>query len=139
VLALVVCTLVLMLAYPVQQYLAQRGVIAKLHRANLATQQQVDALAAQDALWKDPAYVARQARSRLHYAMPGETEYVLSGGIRPAASPTGTPSATTPTSGSWYAKVWGTVYSADHPPAPTTSAVPLPAPVLTASPKAVHP
>ena len=48
VLALVLCTLVLMLAYPVQQYLAQRGVMAKLHRANTAAQLQVDALAFSD-------------------------------------------------------------------------------------------
>ncbi len=139
VLALVVCTLVLMLAYPVQQYLAQRNVIAKLHRANAATQQQVDALSAQAALWKDPAYVERQARSRLHYVMPGETEYVLTGGIKVEPSPGPTVSAAAPTVDSWYVKVWGTVRSADHPPAAKVATAPLPAPHLTKAPTAVHP
>jgi cell division protein FtsB len=133
VLALVLCTLVLMLAYPVQQYLAQRGVIAKLHKANAAAQQQVDVLAAQDAQWKDPAFVARQARSRLHYVMPGETEYVLTGGIPASASPGPTPAAS-PTVGTWYDKLWGTVHSADHPAVHPTTAPPLPAPTLSTSP-----
>ena len=139
VLALVLCTLVLMLAYPVQQYLAQRGVIAKLHRANVATQQQVDALAAQDAQWSDPAYVAREARTRLHYVMPGETEYILVGGIKPAANPTPTAAPTGQNKGTWYGKLWGTVQSADHPAVKVTSAAPLPAPVLTSTPAPVVP
>jgi cell division protein FtsB len=134
VLALVLCALVLMLAYPVQQYLAQRGVIAKLHRANAEAQQQVDVLAAQDAQWKDPAFLARQARTRLHYVMPGETEYVLVGGIPASPSPAPAAVAASPTRGTWFDKLWGTVKSADHPPAPTTSAPPLPAPKLTKAP-----
>jgi hypothetical protein len=113
-----------MLAYPVQQYLAQRGVIAKLHRANAQAQQQVDALAAQDAQWKDPAFVARQARTRLHYVMPGETEYVLTGGIPVSADPTATPAAPTGTPRTWYDQLWGTVKAADHPPVPTPTRKP---------------
>ena len=139
VLALVLCTLVLMLAYPVQQYLAQRGVIAKLHRANAAAQLQVDALAAQDAQWADPAFVAREARTRLHYVMPGETEYVLVGGIQPAASPAPTAAVPTPTTGTWYGELWGTVKAADHPVVKATTAAPLPAPVLTNTPAPVLP
>jgi cell division protein FtsB len=113
VLALVLCALVLMLAYPVQQYLAQRGQIAKLQRANATAQQRVDALSAADAQWKDPAFIERQARARLHYVMPGETEYVLTGGIPASAGPTPQPTVT-PTPGTWYDKLWGTVRSADH-------------------------
>jgi cell division protein FtsB len=109
----VLCTLVLMLAYPTQQYLAQRGQIAKLQRANATAQQQVDDLSAADAQWKDPAFIEREARARLHYVMPGETEYVLTGGIPASAPPTVQPTAT-PTPGTWYDKLWGTVRSADH-------------------------
>ena len=133
------CTLVLMLAYPVQQYLAQRGVIAKLHRANAQAQQQVDALQAQDAQWSDPAFVAREARTRLHYVMPGETEYILVGGIKPSPSPGPTASPSGPTAGTWYGKLWGTVKSADHPVVKPTSATPLPAPVLSGTPAPVVP
>ena len=139
VLALVLCMLVLMLAYPVQQYLAQRGVVAKLHRANAAVQLQVDALAAQDAQWSDSAFVAREARTRLHYVMPGETEYVLVGGIPPATSPAPTAAVSTPTPGTWYSELWGTVKAADHPVVKATSATPLSAPVLTTTPAPVLP
>jgi cell division protein FtsB len=119
VLALVLCALVLMLAYPVQQYLAQRGQIAKLQRANATAQQQVDALSAADAQWSDPAFIQRQARARLHYVMPGETEYVLTGGIPAAASPTPTAPAAAQTPGTWYDKLWGTLRSADREPKAT--------------------
>jgi hypothetical protein len=111
-----------MLAYPVQQYLAQRGQIAKLQRANATAQQQVDALSAADAQWKDPAFVERQARARLHYVMPGETEYVLTGGIPAAASPAPKAAAATPAPETWYDKLWGTVRSADHEPTATPTA-----------------
>jgi cell division protein FtsB len=132
VLALVLCALVLMLAYPVQQYLAQRGQIAKLERANASARQQVDALSAADAQWKDPAFVERQARARLHYVMPGETEYVLTGGIPAVASPVATPAASTPSPGTWYDKLWGTVRSADKEPV-VKATTPAPAPTTTSA------
>src|SRR4051794_36739612 len=44
VLALVVCALVLSLAYPLKQYLAQRGQISQLEQQNAQKQKQVDEL-----------------------------------------------------------------------------------------------
>ena len=76
-LAVVVCMLAISLAYPLREYLAQRGDIAQ-YRAQVAEQQQrvADLEAARDR-WKDPAYVEAQARQRLHYVMPGEIAYVV--------------------------------------------------------------
>jgi cell division protein FtsB len=136
VLALVVCALVLMLAYPVQQYLAQRSQIAKLQRANATAQQQVDALAAADAQWQDPAFVQGQARARLHYVMPGETEYVLTGGIPASATAAPTAAAVTPTPGTWYDKLWGTLRSADRQPVAASTS---PASTATTSATTVAP
>jgi hypothetical protein len=127
-----------MLAYPVQQYLAQRGTIAKLHRANAQAQQQVDTLQQQSAQWNDKAYVEREARSRLHYVMPGETEFSLVGGAPASAGPTVT-ATPTPTAGTWYARMWDTVQGADHPPPPSAASTPLVAPPKDASPAPIVP
>ncbi len=71
--------------------------------------------------------------------MPGETEYVLVGGIKPVVSPAPTAAAATPTPGTWYGDLWGTVKAADHPAVKATTAAPLPAPVLTSAPAPVIP
>ena len=77
VLALVVCLLAISLAYPLREYLAQRGQLTD-YRSMVADQQKrVAELEKQRARWDDPAYVAAQARERLHYVMPGETSYVV--------------------------------------------------------------
>jgi cell division protein FtsB len=77
VLALVVCLLAISLAYPLREYLAQRGQLTD-YRSMVADQQErVAQLEKQRARWQDPAYVAAQARERLHYVLPGETSYVV--------------------------------------------------------------
>lgn len=79
VLALVVCVLAISLAYPLREYLAQRGDIGD-YRARVAAQsRRVADLRAQQRQWADPHFVERQARERLHFVMPGETSYVVLG------------------------------------------------------------
>jgi cell division protein FtsB len=76
-LALVVCLLAISLAYPLREYLSQRGDIAD-YRATVAEQEKrVAELQRQHERWSDEAYVEAQARERLHYVMPGETSYVV--------------------------------------------------------------
>ncbi len=76
-LALVVCLLAISLAYPLREYLSQRGDIAD-YRASVAEQEdRVAELQGQHERWNDEAYVQAQARERLHYVMPGETSYVV--------------------------------------------------------------
>ena len=76
-LALVVCLLAISLAYPLREYLSQRGDIAD-YRATVAEQEKrVAELQQQHERWNDEAYVEAQARERLHYVMPGETSYVV--------------------------------------------------------------
>ena len=78
-LALVVCLLAISLAYPLREYLSQRGDIAD-YRATVAEQEKrVAELQAQHERWSDEAYVQAQARERLHYVLPGETSYVVLG------------------------------------------------------------
>jgi cell division protein FtsB len=73
----IVVLLIVLLAAPIQRYLGSRsdinGAAQQLHndRATLAQ------LTHQKALWSDPGYIQQQARTRLQYAMPGDTVYVV--------------------------------------------------------------
>jgi cell division protein FtsB len=114
VLGLVVCALVLSLAYPAKEFLAQRGEIGRLRAEQAQAQARVAALEERKRQLGDPAYVRAQARARLHYVLPGETVYVVvprsGGGTEDSAEPD---VPTVSQSGSWYGKLWGTVRSAD--------------------------
>lgn len=76
-LGIVVCALVLSLAYPIKEYLGQRSEIAALEQTRRETQDRVEALQFRQEQLQDPAYVEQQARQRLHYAMPGDRVFVV--------------------------------------------------------------
>ncbi len=118
VLALALCAVMVTVAYPLRQYLAQRTQIAHVKQQNSVIEQQVAALQSELAKWSDPAYVAIQARERLHYVLPGETGYIVPN-PSPSHEPLGMP---TPTQQGWYDRLWSTVKS------PTTSPSPSPSP-----------
>jgi len=118
VLGLVVCALVVSAALPLREYLSQHGRISSAVAGQRAQQARVAVLEQQLARWQDPAYVRSQARSRLHYVLPGETAYVLlsPGGTALPTGPAALPSATASGPQSpWYSQVWGSVVAADHP------------------------
>ncbi|MFJ9207060.1 septum formation initiator family protein [Streptomyces sp. NPDC102264] len=76
-LALVVCTLVVALAYPMRQYVSQRNEIADQERLAREAKQRVEELRDEKARLHDDAYIQRLARQHLHYVMPGETGYTV--------------------------------------------------------------
>lgn len=123
-LALVLCSLVIALAYPMRQYIAQRADIADQRREAQQARQKVEELREQKARWQDPEYVRTQARKQLHYVMPGEDGYSVArpaptaGGSGAAHKSAGSPGG----SGSqadaaahrpWYANLWDGVDHAD--------------------------
>jgi cell division protein FtsB len=77
VLALVLCALVVALAYPLREYIAQRADIAAQQREADEARERVAELRDEKARWQDPAYVRREAREHLNYVLPGETGYLL--------------------------------------------------------------
>ena len=77
VLALVVCSLIVALAYPLRQYVQQRSEIAEERRQAEQHRRQVEELRDAKARWQDPAYLARQARERLRFVFPGEIGYLM--------------------------------------------------------------
>ena len=118
ILALALCAVMVTVAYPLRQYLAQRSQISGVEHQNAVIQQQVAELQSELAKWSDPAYVAIQARQRLHYVRPGETGYLVPN-PSPNNEPLGMP---TPTQQSWYDRLWSTVKS----PSPSTAQTPSP-------------
>lgn len=110
VLALVVCLLAISLAYPLREYLAQRGDISSIRSTVAQQEKSVAELRRDEKRWQDPAYVERQARERLHFVMPGETSYVV---LEPdeAPAPDGVvTSAPRPIKRSpWFTDLWRTV------------------------------
>ena len=120
VLALVVCLLAISLAYPLREYLAQRGDIAG-YRGKVAEQEaRVAELRRQHARWSDQAYVEAQARERLHYVMPGETSYVvLEADDTPAPDGAVEPATAAAARSPWFTDLWRSVEVAGGTQKPT--------------------
>lgn len=112
-LAVVVCMLALSLAYPLREYLSQRGDLEEYRTRVAAQQGRVAELERERARWRDPTYVRAQARERLRYVMPGETAYVVLGPGR-APGPGGAPERppADPERGPWYGDLWRSVEAA---------------------------
>ncbi|MER5839418.1 septum formation initiator family protein [Streptomyces prasinus] len=108
-LALVVCSLIVALAYPMRQYVSQRADIADLQQEKDETRRRVEHLRDMKARWQDDAYAEQQVRTRLHYVMPGETGYVMIDPDTAEQSRADRGSADRP----WYANVWDGVDKSD--------------------------
>jgi cell division protein FtsB len=108
-LALVVCTLVVALAYPIRQYVSQRAEIADLQQEKQQAAQRVERLRDSKARWQDDAYAEQQIRQRLHYVMPGETGFVVIDPDAAKQSRAGLGAADRP----WYSNVWDGVDKSD--------------------------
>ncbi|AOW87382.1 MULTISPECIES: FtsB family cell division protein [Streptomyces] len=108
-LAMVFCSLVVALAYPIRQYVAQRAEIADLREEQRQTRQRVEDLRDLKARWQDDAYAEQQVRLRLHYVMPGESGFVVIDPDAAEQTRTGLGAADRP----WYRNVWDGVDKAD--------------------------
>ena len=108
-LALVLCTLIVALAYPIRQYVSQRAEVADLQREKQQARERVERLRDLKARWQDDAYAKQQIRQRLHYVMPGETGYVVIDPDAAKQSRADLGAADRP----WYANVWDGVDKSD--------------------------
>lgn len=77
VLGAVVVLLLVLLASPLNRFLASRGDVGRAATQLQQDQQALAKLQQQQKLWSDPGYIQQQARQRLMYAMPGDTVYVV--------------------------------------------------------------
>jgi cell division protein FtsB len=113
-LALVVCSLVAALAYPMRQYVSQRADIADQERRMEGAREKVEKLRDEKARLQDDMYIKRLAREHLHLVLPGETAYTM---IDPEAAErrrNEEGAADRP----WYSDVWDGVDNADRKQTP---------------------
>lgn len=121
-LGLVLCGVLLSLAYPLQQFVEQREQIATLQSDQEQAARRVAALGERREQWRNPAYVRAQARERLQFVLPGEEAYVVLD--PPAVAPPGagvdgpTPPQVDPGTdpdAAWWSRLWGSVEASDAP------------------------
>ena len=113
VLAVVICAIVLSLAYPVREYITQRRQIDSLVAQQQAMLAQVKSLEAQRARLSSSPYIEQLARQELDMCFPGTQCYVIEGARSPAGGTSPPPAGPAP----WYAKLWRSVEQADAGPA----------------------
>ncbi|MFF1408281.1 septum formation initiator family protein [Streptomyces sp. NPDC058289] len=112
-LVLVLCTLVVALAYPMRQYVSQRSEIAKQQKDAVAARDRLERLRDEKARWQDNAYAEQQARKHLHFVRPGEVSYIMTD--PGAAAGEQRRSGQAATDRPWYSNVWDGVDKADRP------------------------
>ncbi len=113
VLAVVICAIVLSLAYPVREYVAQRQQIDQLLAQRQAMQAQVKTLQAEQARLASQSYIEQLARQQLDMCFPGTQCYVIEGSQSLLSGTSAQPPGPEP----WYAKLWRSVEQADVSPA----------------------
>jgi cell division protein FtsB len=117
--ATVLFVVAITLAPPLQRYFAQRAQINALRVQLHDSQATLEAATNDLARWNDPAYVASQARSRLHYVFPGEHQYIVIGATTSASSlsqAAGKISTDIPAGLPWYSKVISSITSTNVSP-----------------------
>jgi cell division protein FtsB len=112
ILAVSLASVALALALPFKIWVAQRGEIHALQSQTKVQERRVVQLRQQEQRWNDPAYVKQQARLRLHYAMPGETTYVVVGKPKAHAHHAAPVSKAPVLTGPWYSRLWQSVQAA---------------------------
>lgn len=112
-LALVVCALALSVAVPLHTYLSQQDDLRAQQQQQAALRAQQSELERRQAQLADPAEVQAEARTRLHFVMPGETPYEVQ---LPAGAPspgqTGTGQHPGAPATSWYQTLWNSIVGA---------------------------
>lgn len=96
-------------------YVAQRQQLTALERSVAGKEQQVEDLQRQVQRWEDPAFVQAQARERLLFAMPGETQYRLTDTSgREVPQTQAEIRAEQAAAGPWYSTLWESVEGASR-------------------------
>jgi cell division protein FtsB len=109
----VLVLLVVLLAAPVHRYLASRSEVQHTAQRLADDRAARTALRAQKARWSDPGYIERQARTRLQFAMPGDTVYIVvdKGQRSDIERSAGTTSKAAP-GPAWNTRLWDSVRAA---------------------------
>lgn len=88
ILFIVLFTIAVTLAPPTQHYFAQRAQISALEASVASNRAKLLEARAELERWRDPDYVRSQARTRLHFVLPGERQYIILGAENEASNTT---------------------------------------------------
>jgi cell division protein FtsB len=98
--------LALTLAPPVKNYFTQRAQISALKSQLSADNSALEKARQELLLWQDPEYIKSQARERLHFVLPGERQYIVTGESTTQENNGTTKIASALTDGQpWYARL----------------------------------
>jgi cell division protein FtsB len=105
--------LIVLVGSPLQKYFAQRAQINALRIQVAANQVALDDARKELELWNDPNYIKSQARTRLHFVLPGERQYILTNDVTLEGSSKSNQVATNvPTGVPWYTRLVATITEA---------------------------
>ena len=100
----------LTLAPPIKNYFTQRAQISALKSQVVSDRTALEKARAELNTWQDPNYVKSQARERLHFVMPGERQYIVTGTDITKSQPQTTQIAgQLPAGAPWYTKLIASV------------------------------
>ena len=100
----------LTLAPPIKNYFTQRAQINALKSQVASDRTALEKARAELSIWQDPNYVKSQARERLHFVMPGERQYIVTGTDITKSQPQTTQIASQlPEGAPWYTKLIASV------------------------------
>ena len=100
----------LTLAPPIKNYFTQRAQISALKSQVVSDRTALEKARAELSTWQDPNYVKSQARERLHFVMPGERQYIVTGTDITKSQPQTTQIAgQIPQGAPWYTKLIASV------------------------------
>ena len=100
----------LTLAPPIKNYFTQRAQINALKSQVASDRTALEKARAELSIWQDPNYVKSQARERLHFVMPGERQYIVTGTDVTKSQPQTTQIAgQLPAGAPWYTKLIASV------------------------------
>ena len=100
----------LTLAPPVKNYFTQRAQISALKSQVVSDRTALEKARAELNTWQDPNYIKSQARERLHFVMPGERQYIVTGTDITKSQPQTTQiAAQFPAGAPWYIKLIASV------------------------------
>ena len=98
--------MIVLIGSPLQNYFAQRAQINALSAQVKANQAALEEARRELELWNDPNYIKSQARTRLHFVLPGERQYIVTEGETEAGQSGTTKIASSLADGQpWYSRL----------------------------------
>lgn len=106
-------------------FVVQQREISELRRSVAEHREAVDEIDSERAKWKDPIYIRSQARDRLYYVLPGETQLnVIDDIVMPVESTEETSANLSRSESNWARSLTASVVAAGIAPDPDPESTP---------------